>query len=604
MSEFLPVSIVMPAYNAAETIAEAIVSVQAQTMPHWELIVVDDGSTDETAAVVMDFAARDERVRLLRQANRGACAARNAGLKVVKHEWMMFFDADDLLLPHHLQRLTAVAASDPSLDAVHSGWARLTPDGAIFDEDACQATGDLFDLLACRCVFPPLTCIVRHRLAVAVGGFDVNMRSNQDWDFWQRVARTGACFGRVPEVLGYYRIRAGSISSSNPESFFADGLAVIARGHTVDDRIAHLQPVHRHGRHPADISQVRLMWVCWSAGLLLGRGKDFRVLLARLAGDRWPEFDAYGLVHCLFRAVSIGRGETFDKWCGLWPELEAPVQQFLAAMEAQTQAPDLARLAQRELERLILDHSLQERPLTVGGTWAVAVQVEQPLPIVALPVGKAVCRCEVWLGSKYLGAVEVDAPQQMAKAIAQEFAWPILGGYAELHLLPQLQLVEGATSISVWRGDVHLAALPPTEPEMLWETIWNEVGWVLFLQEIWCRPAWPNGYFYDAALVEPGERAEVRVEAAVTLDLINPLPDLLVQGDKIAVTLAVAGEAVAHCTLPAAGGRITAHTLRANLTQAAGFDLCRAVVQHAVLERPLTDPASLHQRLQQICGGE
>ncbi|MCB0000816.1 MAG: glycosyltransferase family 2 protein, partial [Anaerolineales bacterium] len=148
MNEFLPVSIVTPAYNAADTIAETIESVLAQTMPQWELIVVDDGSTDETAVIVADFAARDARIRLLRQNNQGACMARNAGLEMVQHEWMMFLDADDLLLPHHLQRITAVALSDPSLDAVHSGWARLTPDGNVYDEDYCQETGDLFDLMA------------------------------------------------------------------------------------------------------------------------------------------------------------------------------------------------------------------------------------------------------------------------------------------------------------------------------------------------------------------------------------------------------------------------------------------------------------------------
>ncbi|MEZ4590868.1 MAG: glycosyltransferase [Chloroflexota bacterium] len=603
MTDFLPVSIVMPAYNAAATIAESIESVLAQTMPQWELIVVDDGSTDETAVIAKSFAAKDDRIRLLRQQNQGACAARNTGLAVAQHGWLLFLDADDLLLPTHLQRVTAVARSNPALDAVHSGWARLTPDGAVYDEDACQATGDLFDLLACRCPFPPFTCIVRHELATAVGGFDPAVRSNQDWDFWQRVARTGAQFGRVPEVLGYYRIRAGSISSSNPVTFFADGLAVIAQGHTVDARVAHLQPVHAAGRNPADMAQVRLMWVCWSAGLLLGRGQDPRVLLAQLGEDHWPEFDAYGLVHCLFRAVAIGRGETFGRWSALWPELERPIQQFLGAFAAQAQAPDLARAAQRHLERLVLEHAPQARPLAIGGTWAVAVQVEQPLPVLTPPPGTAVCRCEVWLGQQYLGAVELTDTQQMARAIAQEFAWAILGRYAELHLLPRLQIVQGATAVSVWRGDLHLATLPPTEPDALWKTLWNEVGWALFLQEIWQRPAWPNSYFYEATLLEPNEPVEKVVETAVTLNLAEPLPGLRTQNEAVTVTLAVAGEAVATCSLGATQGQISVHALRVNLTQTADFDLCRAVVQHGLLERPLTDPASLRQRLLDKRGG-
>src|SRR6476469_1863340 len=136
------VSVVIPAYNAAETIADTLSSLCAQLFVNWEAIVVDDGSIDATAAVVESFVERDSRFRLIRQPQSGVSAARNAGVGHARHDWLLFLDADDWILPAHLERLTGVLAADPSLDGVHCGWARVASAGSLFNESYWPEAGD------------------------------------------------------------------------------------------------------------------------------------------------------------------------------------------------------------------------------------------------------------------------------------------------------------------------------------------------------------------------------------------------------------------------------------------------------------------------------
>ena len=122
----LPVSVIIPACNAAATLPATLDSLRQQTSPHWEAIVVENGSTDTTAAVAAEYCARDPRIRLHVMAGQGVSLARNAGLELAHHEWVLFLDADDWIAPSHLERMTGVLAADAALDAVHCGWARVT----------------------------------------------------------------------------------------------------------------------------------------------------------------------------------------------------------------------------------------------------------------------------------------------------------------------------------------------------------------------------------------------------------------------------------------------------------------------------------------------
>jgi glycosyltransferase involved in cell wall biosynthesis len=135
------VSIIVAAYNAEATLPETIASIEGQTHPGWEAIVVDDGSTDGTRTVAEAAATRDSRIRAVSQSNGGEGAARNAGLSGASYDWLLFLDADDRIAPTHLERMTEAVLAGPALDAVHCGWISLDPSGRAFGESECPESG-------------------------------------------------------------------------------------------------------------------------------------------------------------------------------------------------------------------------------------------------------------------------------------------------------------------------------------------------------------------------------------------------------------------------------------------------------------------------------
>jgi glycosyltransferase involved in cell wall biosynthesis len=121
----MDVSVVIPAYNAAATLGETLESLLSQTFRRWEAIVVDDGSTDETRCVADTFSECDARIRVVSQPHAGVSAARNTGISLAPFDWILFLDADDLLLATHLERLTCACHGNPEFDAVYCDWAHL-----------------------------------------------------------------------------------------------------------------------------------------------------------------------------------------------------------------------------------------------------------------------------------------------------------------------------------------------------------------------------------------------------------------------------------------------------------------------------------------------
>jgi glycosyltransferase involved in cell wall biosynthesis len=565
--------------------------------------VVNDGSTDETAVIAAGFAQRDSRIHVFTQPHQGGCAARNTGLRLAHYDWLLFLDADDLLLPQHLERMTATLASDHTLDAVHCGWVRLTLGGELIDEEQCPPYPDLFAVLARRSPFPPLACIVRRSLVEAVGGWDTTVLTNQDWDFWQRIARVGARFGAVPQVLGYYCMRPGSISIRTPRQFLIDGLRLITLGHGPDPRVPNLHPAHTNGLPTHELPCLRLNWVCWPAGLILGRDEDARPLLEAVREDWYPELDPFNVAHCIFRAVPIGRCQAFAVWDNLWPHLEQRIDDFLLALEAQSGAVGLAERARVILERLILEHIISPRPLTIGATHAVQVEVTQPMPDNVPPPFTQRLYCELQLEGESLGTVELPlsegfiAGTAIADAIAAEYAWPILGRFFEYTLYPSLRIERDLDEVSLWRGSICLGTGLPQEKNTFWSVVHDQVGWTLFLQELWNRPDWPNEKFYDPQHVEASAPCSYFVDRQFNAEVSEILLDVVTNQQKLEVALAVGGAELGCVIVPVSENRVRAQEIRAALTTMGGFDLCRLAVRQGLIGKPLTDPAPLRARL-------
>ena len=206
------VSVIVPAYNAAVTIAETLESVLSQSFADIEVIVVDDGSTDKTKEIVARHQGRDCRLRYVRQPNAGVSQARNTGLEQAAAERVTCMDADDLW---HREKLTKqLAAMGPSEDAVVlTGIRRFeTVDGQkVFGSITLppRSRGDRYDeatVLQLNSFQMVLinTALMPRRLAVKIGGWRRGMWTAEDWDFWIRAARQ-CKFRIIEEPLVFYR---------------------------------------------------------------------------------------------------------------------------------------------------------------------------------------------------------------------------------------------------------------------------------------------------------------------------------------------------------------------------------------------------------------
>ena len=208
------VAVVIPTYNHAHFLGEAIRSVLAQTNPADEIIVVDDGSTDDPAAVAAQF----PKVRLIRQGNRGLSAARNTGLWNCKTSHVVFLDADDRLLPDALELGLACMASRPDCAFVYGGHRRVSEDGFPLEPDIfIPVDGDPHLAFARRNpVGPPATALYRRDCLLAVNGFDEILRCCQDHDLYLRLARKYLVASH-PAIVAEYRKHGQAMSNDYVE---------------------------------------------------------------------------------------------------------------------------------------------------------------------------------------------------------------------------------------------------------------------------------------------------------------------------------------------------------------------------------------------------
>lgn len=217
------VSVLLAAYNAAATVDETVASALAQTHHDLELIAVDDGSTDDTPERLAAWAARDPRVRLLRQRNRGVAAARNHALREARGEFIAPLDADDLWAPAKLERLVARLRAAPAAGLAYSGWVVVDPAGRPLDRSprwtvAGRALDRLAEVNFAGCASVPVFRHAALQAAPAPHGYDPRLRDLdaqgcEDWDLLLRVAE-GHEVAVDPAVLVAYRRHAQSMSAS------------------------------------------------------------------------------------------------------------------------------------------------------------------------------------------------------------------------------------------------------------------------------------------------------------------------------------------------------------------------------------------------------
>lgn len=209
------VSVIIPAFNAANTIVRAIDSVRQQNVGPIEIIVIDDGSADNTVDVVRNNIADGENIQVLRmQQNSGVSAARNTGIRVAQGKYLAFLDADDIWLPAKLQKQIARMEQDPTITLVSCNSRLISESGVPLKEGhrnrpPVEGT-DAWKTLLVYNFIPTPTVLTRTAVVKALGGFDVSLAVGEDLDLWIKLGIQGR-IAILPDILINYYDLAGSL---------------------------------------------------------------------------------------------------------------------------------------------------------------------------------------------------------------------------------------------------------------------------------------------------------------------------------------------------------------------------------------------------------
>ncbi len=211
------VDIIIPAFNAARFLPFSLESVVSQTFDDWRILLVDDGSTDNTAEAVAPFLdCLGSKIRYIKQENRGLPAARNTAIRASTAEFLALLDADDVWLPCRLSESLKILGERPQVGLVYgliTGIDQENRPGITWGGNLSDADGHIATQIYMRKVdLPCPTITFRRKCLDEVGFFDETMRATEDRDLWLRIALRYEV-GFVPKVLAYYRLSPNSMSA-------------------------------------------------------------------------------------------------------------------------------------------------------------------------------------------------------------------------------------------------------------------------------------------------------------------------------------------------------------------------------------------------------
>ena len=215
-------SVIIPAYNAAQHIFEALTSVFAQRTDNYEIIVVNDGSPD-TIELEKAIEPYINDITYIKRPNGGPAAARNTGIRVAKGEYIAFLDSDDQWVPTHLTEMMEVLQRDPTLDLVYGdavNFGDLAKEGATtMGANPSEGLATFESLVLCRCTVVGSTVVARRQALIAAGLFDESFVQGEDFDLWARVAYHGGRIDYRKHVHARRRIHTNQLTLDTVGSF-------------------------------------------------------------------------------------------------------------------------------------------------------------------------------------------------------------------------------------------------------------------------------------------------------------------------------------------------------------------------------------------------
>lgn len=220
------VSIIVPCYKQAEYLSETLDSVLDQTYQHWECVIVNDGSPDNTEEVAKRYLEKDQRFKYVCQENQGVSSARNLGIENSVGEYILPLDADDLIGPSYLEKAVRHFKESPETKLVYCKAEKFGKVNIYWDLPPYEYEKFIWD----NCIF--CSAMYRHIDYDKTAGYNVNMvHGNEDWDFWLSLLKKNDTVFRIDEVLFYYRVKDVSRTIEMLKKYKEDSLVQLYNNH-------------------------------------------------------------------------------------------------------------------------------------------------------------------------------------------------------------------------------------------------------------------------------------------------------------------------------------------------------------------------------------
>ncbi|WP_145198791.1 trifunctional glycosyltransferase/class I SAM-dependent methyltransferase/polysaccharide deacetylase [Sphingobium sp. B2] len=390
MADRPSVSVIMPARNAEATIEAALESLKVQSVIDWEALVVDDRSTDDTAAILQRMALADPRIRYMLGGGEGAAGARNRGIAAAQAPWLAFLDADDWVDAAFLAKMLDALKAAPDHQIAYCAYRRVMPDGSMTDGFADPRVRDEpFETFARTCAVVTINCLlVDRQMVVDAGGFDTGLRTCEDWDLWQRLSRAGARWLMVDEALSYYRSSTGSLTRDSGQ-MLADGRTVIRRAFDADPRVAHPLPAYAQGITDArglSMEEAYAWFAFWNIIVAEVGGVGAPVDVEPLAHLSHGPDRAEAIADNIIEALVVGLRLVPAQLAAHWAAYAGIIDRFLAELGRLWNDAGAERRIRYALDRKLIAYDSLAEPRMLGLTLGLRVAMDAP-PDVALPPG-------------------------------------------------------------------------------------------------------------------------------------------------------------------------------------------------------------------------
>jgi peptidoglycan/xylan/chitin deacetylase (PgdA/CDA1 family)/glycosyltransferase involved in cell wall biosynthesis len=373
-------SVIVPALNAAATIAQTLDCLVGQTDTNWEAIVVEDRSRDATGQIIADYAARDPRIRFLKGPGQGVSAARNAALGLARGRRLHFLDADDWVDFDFLEHMNGAMDDRPGSVAAYCSYRRFTPDGRLTppkcDPDLAKAP---LERLARGPSVAIHAVLADRALIQRVGGFDTSLRTCEDWDFWQRLARLGGEWVYVDRIMSYYRTTLTSLSNDSAQ-MKADARLVIARGFSIDARVSEAPTDLAKGASPDVRNGPETSFsyfALWISAYDIGRGSPTAVDADVLRSLTPVSSRASEIASCVVEGLMVGLQTDIEGMIETWADYAPRVRQLFDLLAAEDPAPGARRQLQYAFELLLLKQATLTKPRELDLTLGLRIDLKR-----------------------------------------------------------------------------------------------------------------------------------------------------------------------------------------------------------------------------------